>query len=197
MSRRFLGGGGKKKGGSGSGNSTIDKMRKLSAFSSGSTKDMIADKQGSKMKSHEELFEDMMDEKMFNPGGDKGKFHLPGTKPPEEREMTKGQKMAAEMAYSKKMKKRMKMRAKKIDIAPKSFGDGPDGGRITKDGRVMNNQGRVLFKVDSSTGVMMDNLGRKVGKYNPKSMVNDSRMERLIKKYSQDTSVFNPFAPKE
>ena len=199
MSRGFLGGGGKKGGGkkNSRGADMIARMQRLSTFASGSKKDIMESKQSHKMKSSSEILDDMLDEKMFNPGHKKGGFHLPGTKPPEEREMTKGQKMAAEMAYAKKMKKRMKLRAAKVEIQPKSFGDGPHGGRIAKDGKIMNNQGRVLFRVDPNTGIISDNFGKRVGKYNPKSLSLDFKIEGLIKRYSQQADVTNPFAPKE
>lgn len=148
-------------------------------------------------KSYGDMLDDLIDEKMFSGNPNQNKFSLHGTQPLEEREMTKGMKAAMEMAKQQRAKKRGKSRGKGIQIIPKSFGMGPDGGRIDKEGRIMNAQGQVMLKVDPQTGIITDNMGMKVGKYNAHSMVNETKIENLIKKYSAQRAKTNPFAAKE
>ena len=122
---------------------------------------------------------------------------MPGTAAQEEREMTKGMKAAMEMAQQARMKKRNQQRSAKVEIIPKSFGSGPDGGRITKDGKIMNNMGVVVMHINPKTGIITDGLGLKVCKYNPSSSVCENKIEKLVQKYSAQKNKFNPFAPKE
>lgn len=197
MSRGFMSGGGsggKKRGGS-------DKAKKLAslmrATRNQSRSEMIQGKSSHGMKDYNEMLEDLIDEKMFSGNPNKYKFTLSGTEPQEEREMSKGMKAAMEMAQMQRMKKRNKQRSAKVEIIPKSFGMGADGGRVTKDGKIMNNAGQVLLSIDPKTGIITDNFGLKVGKYNAHSAICDTKIEKLIQKYSATKNKFNPFAGKE
>lgn len=196
MSRGFMSGGGtggKKNGGSG---------KKFGSSLSGNrpqTREdlMNPNSHAPKTKSYGDMLDDLIDEKMFSDNPNKHKFSLSGTQAQEDREMTKGMKAAMEMAKQQRAKKRKKSRGKGVDIIAKSFGMGPDGGRIDKEGRIMNAQGQVMLKVDPNTGIITDNMGMKVGKYNAHSMVNETKIENLIKKYSAQKATTNPFAAKE
>ncbi|PIR31893.1 MAG: hypothetical protein COV36_06330 [Alphaproteobacteria bacterium CG11_big_fil_rev_8_21_14_0_20_44_7] len=193
MSRGFFGGGGKK-GGSRSG-----KKSGTNVFSRrGATrKEMIQDKSSHSVKDYSEMLEDLLDEKLMSEDPRKYNFHMPGTQAPEKREMTKGQKAAMELIKQKRMKKRTKKREQKVEVIPKAFGDGPTGGRIDKKGNIMDNKGRILFRINLSTGVITNNTGMKVGKYKPNSLVCDTKIQKMIERQSKASDVFNPFAPKE
>ena len=194
MSRKFLGGSGKKGNNKKTGKMDLGKLLRSGGIS---REDMIRDKSSHSIKSHEEMLEDLIDEKMLNPGNKPG-FHLPGTKPQEEREMSKGMKAALELAQQQKMKKKKgKFGKKGMQIKPQSFGMGADGGRITAEGVIMSNDGKILFRVDKETGKISDNMGKIVGKYKAGSIVNDTKIENLIKNATKTSGVFNPFAPKE
>lgn len=195
MSRQFLGGGGGKNNNRGkTGKGVIGQM--VSGKRRRSQKEMIAEKTAHHVKDYNEMIEDLIDEKMFSTDPRKNSFHLPGTQAPEERKLTKGYLAAMEQAKQKRAKQRMKVRDKKVEITPKTFGDGEHGGRIDKKGRVINNQGKVLFQVDPKTGIITAGLGLKVGKYKAGSLVADHKMEKLIAKHSKGANVFNPFAAK-
>ncbi len=196
MSRGFMsggGGGGKKSGGSGK--SKLGSM--LDGNRNQSREEMIKGKSSHQTKNYSDMLEDLIDEKMFSSNPNKHKFTLSGTQAQEEREMTKGMKAAMEMAKQQRMKKRKKSRGNGIEIIAKSFGMGPDGGRVDKEGRIMNAQGQIMLRIDQQTGIITDNMGMKVGKYNAHSMVNETKIEKLIQKYSAQKAKGNPFAAKE
>ena len=196
MSRGFISGGGD--GGKKSGAGAKSKFGKLLGSTRVQTREeMIKGKSSHGTRDYSEMLEDLIDEKMFSGNPNKYKFTLAGTEAQEDREMTKGMKAAMEMAMMQRAKKRNKERGAKIEIIPKSFGMGAEGGRLTKEGKVMNNAGQILLSIDPKTGIITDGFGLKVGKYSPNSAVCDTKIEKLIQKYTRQKSKFNPFAAKE
>lgn len=195
MSRGFFGksGGGKKTSSSMSrGNSRLTRM-----LQDGSSldRDKIVDGiKNVRQKDHRDMLQDLIDEKMFSAAKPRGGSTLSGVKAAEEREMSKGMKQALASMMQKKMKKRKGQG--KVVIKPKSFGMGESGGRITESGTIMNNAGQILMRIDPETGIITDGFGLKVGKYNPNSAVCDTKIEKLIAKYTKAKSTLNPFAPK-
>jgi len=197
MSRGFMSssGGGSKRGGGSDKSTKFAKM--MSAGRNQTRSEMIKDRSSHGTKDYSEMLEDLIDEKIFSSNPNKYKFTLAGTEAQEEREMSKGMKAAMEMAMMQRAKKRNKDRSAKVEIIPKSFGMGADGGRLDKNGKIMNNAGQILLSIDPKTGIITDNMGLKVGKYNPNSSVCDNKIEKLVQKYSAQKSRMNPFAPKQ
>lgn len=194
MSRGFLvGGGGSKKSG---GNSGKKNAASLLAARGMSREEMLRGANKVEKKDYQDMLDDLLDEKMMSSNPNKYSFSMHGTPPQEEREMSKGMKVAMELMMQKRLKKRAKIKGQAVEIVPKSYGMGADGGRVDSAGRIMNNAGQILLRIDPKTGIISDNMGMKVGKYNPNSMVSDTKIQNLIKKYTQKTSTFNPFAPK-
>src|SRR5690606_27334531 len=112
------------------------------------------------------MVQDMLDEKMTS--GTRTGFFLPGTTPPEEKEMSKGRQMAIEHYKMKRMRQRMKIRDNKVEVVPKNYG-GESGGWIDGKGKIRNKNGMVVMEVNLQNGEIRNNMGLKVGKYNPHS----------------------------
>jgi hypothetical protein len=199
MSRGFFGGPTGKGGlGSKKGKSEFrekfDKMmRQYSQKRRSSVKELVRDKT-QQVKNYKEMLEDMMDEKMFSPKN-LNTFSLPGTVPSEQKEMTKGQKAAMELAMQKRAKERMKKREMKVDVIPKQY-TGRSGGWIDKKGKIRNKHGMIVMEVDLDTGVITNRMGLKVGKYTPHSATCDFKIQRLIDQYTKAHKNTNPFAMK-
>lgn len=193
MSRKFLSSGRKK---SGKKSGSMGNLGKLLRSGDMSKTQMINEKNSHSIKSHSEMLEDLLDEKLFNTDPRKNAFHLPGTKKPEERQMTKGMKAAIEAAQMGRLKKRQKANKRKgLEIKAQAIGGfGKEGGRVTADGKIMSNDGKVLFKINTQTGKITDGFGIAVGKYKPGSVTNEVRMERLLQSAMKKQNKFNPFA---
>ncbi len=197
MSRGFFGG--PSGGGSGFGSKRkknefrekFDKMIKSHQRNYKSTMDELVREKTRQLTDYKEMIEDLMDEKMFN-GGIGPSFHLPGTVAPEKKEMTKGQKMAMELAMQKRAKERAKIRDQRVEVVPKQY-TGRAGGWIDKTGKIRNKFGVIVMEVNLDTGAITNRMGMKVGKYNPKSMSCDYKIQRLIDQYTRDAKKMNPF----
>ena len=114
----------------------------------------------------------------------------------QEKEITKGREQAIEHYKMKRMKARLKVRDQRVEVVPK-FYMGMHGGRVAKDGKIMNAKGQIVMNINLNTGVITNRFGMKVGKYNPHSSTNDFKIQRLIDKYSHHLDNPNPFAAKE
>jgi len=200
MSRGFFGGGGS--GGNdkrpGAAKNDLTKKKSMMSVLAVSRKrkrtmnELVAERTSSKVKNYKDMVDDLIDDKMSSTGRPQY-FMLPGTQQSEEKEMTKGRKMALEHFKMKRMQQRMKVRDQRVEVTPKHY-MGIHGGWIDKKGKIRNEHGHIVMEVNLNTGVITNRLGLKVGKYNPASQSNDFKIQRLIDKYTKAHSTINPFA---
>lgn len=183
MSRGFFGGGG-----IGSSKNPFQKKAYNSGLMAGRKRrrhlqDLVEERITHKVKTQKEILEEMIEDRMYSLDKKSYGFQIPGTEQ-EEVKHSKGYIDAVELAKSKNLKKKIKLRDNAVKITPKTF-DGEFGGRIDEKGRVVNKKGRLVLKVDPETGIIRNNMGTKVGKYNPRSFNCQFKMESLIARYSK------------
>ena len=191
MSRGFFGGGGL---GGGKNPFAPKKSNSNSMFSrkrKRSMQEMMDEKASHKVKSHKDMVEDLIDERMFSLDKKNMGFALPGTQGNEDnRKFSKGYLQAMEFAKQKRMKQKMKRRDNGVKIQPKAL----SGGRIDSSGRILNDKGQVVMKINPETGVITDSMGMKLGKYKPFAHGMDGKLEKLIEKYTKRTVGINIFS---
>jgi len=154
--------------------------------------ELVRERSTVKLKEYSEMVEDLLDAKMTSKEKPRG-FNLPGSAPPEEKQITKGRETAIEHFKMKRMKQRMKVRDQRVEVIPKNY-TGPQGGWIDKKGRIRNSHGQIVMEVNTKNGVISNRFGMKVGKYNPHSQTNDFKIQRLIQRYTQHQHRhINPF----
>ena len=216
MSRGFFGGGGggdSKRPGAAKADPTKKKsMMNALNFSRKRQKtqnELIRERSSTKLKDYNEMVEDLLDAKMTSSERPR-QFNLPGSAPPEEKQVTKGRLAAIEHFKMKRMKQRMKVRDQRVEVIPKNY-NGAQGGWIDKNGRIRNRHGQIVMEVNTKNGVITNRLGLKVGKYNPHSMTCDFKIQRLLLRYeqhqhrhdnpfggaNQHDGPFNPFGGKD